>query len=124
MPWVRGMLKSLAAAALVAATCVTCGSSPHEGASITAFCASADSVLNKGAFASDGGGVVDSLRRLDLRDLPGVDQEKVSTAVDIVEANIAAFDSGQAPDGWSTEPVAALATRICGADMTSFHVVP
>lgn len=45
-------------------------------------------------------------------------------ALDIVEANIAAFNRGQAPDGWSTEPVATLATRICAADMTSFHVVP
>jgi hypothetical protein len=53
-----------------------------------------------------------------------VNQEAVSTAIDMVEANIAALNRGQAPDGWSTEPVATVATRICGAQMTSFSAVP
>ena len=74
--------------------------------------------------AADGGGVVDSLRRLDVSDLVGANQEEISAAIDKVEANIDSFNRDQAPDGWSTEPVATVAARLCGADMNSFFAVP
>ena len=81
-------------------------------------------MLNKGGFASDERAADFAFARTHVINLPGVDQEKVSTAIDIVEANIAAFDNGHVPDGWSTELVATLATRICGAEMTSFSAIP
>ena len=81
-------------------------------------------MLNKGAFASDGGGVVDSMRKLDVDELLGPEQEAISTAIDRVEANIDSFQRGQAPDGWSTEPIATLASRICDVDMQTFFAVP
>jgi hypothetical protein len=121
---VRDLSAALVAVAVLAGSGAACGSSSPDSSPIAAFCASADSVLNNGNFASDGGGVIESLRGMDVTDLTGVEQEKVSTAIEVVEANIAAFNSGDAPDGWSTEPVATLATRICGQDMTSFYAVP
>ena len=80
--------------------------------------------MNKGSFASDGGGVVAALRALDMNELVGPQQESISTAIDKGETNIISFQQGQAPDGWSTEPVATVASRICGADMQAFFAVP
>ena len=117
-------MNALTAIVLCGATSVACGSDAHDGASAVAFCASADQLFNNGSFASDGGGVVGALRALDVTNLPGADQERISTAIDTVEANIASFGLGQAPDGWSTEPVATVAARLCGADMSTFSAVP
>jgi len=66
---VRGMLKFLVAISFVAGSGAACGSSPPEAAPIATFCASADSVLNKGRFASAGGGVIESLRRICGQDM-------------------------------------------------------
>ena len=121
---VRGCLTGLVAAILCATLGVACGSSAPQTASNTAFCDSADKLLNAGSFASDGTGVVEALRALDISGLPGSDQEEISTAIDAVGANLASFNNGQAPDGWSTEPVATVAARLCGEDMSSFFAVP
>ena len=120
----RGCLTGLVAAVVCTTFGVACGSSAPEGASSAAFCDSAEKVLNQGSFASDGSGVVEAFRALDVSGLPGSDQERISTAIDAVEANIASFNNRQAPDGWSTEPVAMVAARLCGADMNSFFAVP
>jgi hypothetical protein len=121
---VRGWLTGLVAAVLCTSLGVSCGSSAPKTASNAAFCDSADKLLNSGSFASDGSGVVEALRALDISSLPGSDQEKVSTAIDAVDANLASFNNGQAPDGWSTAPVATVAARLCGQDMSSFFAVP
>ena len=65
-----------------------------------------------------------ALRALDMSGLPGGDHEQMSTAINAVEANIASFNDGQAPDGWSTEPVATVAARLCDTDMSSFFATP
>ena len=118
------MWRGLAAIVLCAGSGFACGSSPPETASVISFCASADTLFNKGTFAADGGGVVEALRKLDVSELVGANQEAISKAIDIVEANIDLLNRGQAPDGWSTEPVTTVAARICGSDMTSFFAVP
>jgi hypothetical protein len=121
---VHGLLKLFTAAALCATWGAACGSSPHETPSVSSFCVSADEVFNKGTFTSDGVGVVESLRGLHLEALVDADRESISTAIGVVEANIASFHSGNSPGGWSTEPVATLAARICSDHMQSFFVLP
>lgn len=121
---VQGFAKALAAAVLSCGVTSACGLPAAETPSTVSFCSSADKLFNDETFASDGGGVVDAIRGLDLTNLASADRDEVSSAIETVAANIAAFNNGQAPDGWSTEPAAAVAARICGIDMSSFFVVP
>ena len=115
----RSKLVAMAAIGLVA-----CGSPTPRQASSDSFCAAADQLFNKGSFASDGGGVVESLRTLDVDELSNTDRESMVTAIEAVEANINAFQNGAAPDGWSTGPAATEAARICQRDMQRFFVTP
>jgi hypothetical protein len=108
---------------LAAVAPAACGSSAGGNSSDT-FCTAADRLFNKGSFAADGGGVTDALRGLDLTELSAPDRESMIKAIDTVEANINAFQNGAAPDGWSTEPAATEAARICRRDMQRFFAVP
>jgi len=121
---VRGLASGAVAALLAGTVGFACGSPAAKRPSNDTFCASADKLFNNETFASDGGGAVDALRGLDVANLRGDDQDAFSTAIGTVEANIAAFNNGQAPDGWSTTPAATVAARICSKDMSNFFVVP
>jgi len=91
----------------------------------SAFCDSAEAVMSEGTFDDfTGSGVVRAMRDLDTSGLSDDDRHDVSAAIDVVEERIAAFNDGRAPDGWSTEPVTNVASRICDVEMTSFHVMP
>ena len=92
--------------------------------SARSFCGAADRLFNQSSFASDGGGVVTALRSLDLATLADADQKAMTGAIGVVEATIAEFQGGGAPDGWSTEPAAKEAARICGQEMQRFFVMP
>lgn len=102
---------------------VACTSS-DDAQSKSAFCDSAEAVVSEGTFDSTGSGVVHAMRDLDTSGLSDADRDDLSDAIDVVEEQIAAFNDGRAPDGWSTEPVANVASRICDVEMTSFHVMP
>jgi hypothetical protein len=101
-----------------------CGSSRGSTQSKATFCTEVVA-LSRTAVPSDGGFVVGFLRRLDLTGLAPTDRSKVSTAIAVVEKQIANFQTGgQNSDGWSTQPVTDLASRICGVEIRNFHVTP
>jgi hypothetical protein len=124
MRYLVGVSKLVARSMLAAAALAACGSPAGAKVSNDSFCAAADSLFNRGSFAADGGGVTDALRGLDLADLSSTDHESMIKAIDAVEANINTFQNGAAPDGWSTEPAATEAARICQRDMQRFFAVP
>jgi hypothetical protein len=56
------------------------------------------------------------LRELNTTGLADADREELSSAIDLVEEQIAAYNDGQ-PGGWSTEPWSSVASRICDVEM-------
>ena len=111
------------AATVMSLAGIACASS-DDGQFESVFCDSAQTLLSEGTFEPTGSGVVHALRELNTTGLADADRDDVSSAIDLVEERIAAFNDGQAPDGWSTEPVTSVASRICDVEMTSFHVMP
>jgi hypothetical protein len=55
--------------------------------------------------------------------LADADRDEFSSAIDLVEEQIAAYNDG-APDGWSTEPVSSVASRICDVEIGIYSVRP
>ena len=103
---------------------IACASS-DDGQSESAFCDSAQTLPDKLVYDQTGSGLpgrglVQSLRELNTTGLADADREELSSAIDLVEEQIAAFNTfndGQAPDGWSTEPWSSVASRICDVEM-------
>jgi len=91
---------------------------------VGSFCAAADQLFNHSTFAPDGEGVVAALRGLDVDGVAPADRGPWRAAIGRIETTIAEFRGGAAPDGWSTEPAATLAARICDREMQVFVVMP
>lgn len=118
----RSLAAQLLVVGLLSAAGVACGGEAGQGAG--RFCSDARRVMNGASFPSDGAGVVADLRSIDMSGLTDSDRSLFASALDEVESQITKFNAGQGPDGWSTQAAAAIATRICGTDMTSFNVMP
>ena len=99
--------------------CSGCSSSDAKG-----FCDTAAATLNDDHFSSDGTGVVAELRTIDLTDIAESDRQRFLMAISEIEAAIAAFQSGTSHDGWTTRPVASIATNLCGREMHNYMVIP
>jgi hypothetical protein len=121
-----------AALGAVAATVMSlagfaCASS-DDSQSESAFCDSLQTVLDEGYFDQTGSGLpgsglVQLLRKLNTTGLADADRDEFSSAIDLVEEQIAAYNDG-APDGWSTEPVSSVASRICDVEIGIYSVRP
>ena len=99
---------------------IACASS-DDSQSESAFCDSAQTLPDKLVYDQTGSGLpgrglVQSLRELNTTGLADADREELSSAIDLVEEQIAAYNDG-APDGWSTEPWSSVASRICDVEM-------
>ncbi len=101
---------------------IACASS-DDGQSESAFCDSLQTVLSEGFFDQTGSGLVEALRELNTTGLADADRDEFSSAIDLVEEQIAAYNDG-APDGWSTEPVSSVASRICDVEIGIYSVRP
>jgi hypothetical protein len=110
------------AATVMSLAGIACASS-DDGQSESAFCDSAQTLLSEGFFDQTGGGLVQALRELNTKGLADADRDEFSSAIDLVEEQIAAFNDGQA-DGWSTEPVSSVASRICDVEIGIYSVSP
>ncbi len=110
------------AATVMSLAGIACASS-DDGQSGSAFCDSLQTVLSEGFFDQTGNGLVQALRELNTTGLADADRDDVSSAIDLVEEQIAAYNDG-APDGWSTEPVSSVASRICDVEIGIYSVRP
>lgn len=100
---------------------VGCDSDQSSG---EGFCSDAREVMKAGPFPSDGAGVIDELRSIDMSGLSDSDAPAFAAALDVVDTQITKFNAGQGPNGWSTQAAATIASRICGTDFASFNVMP
>jgi hypothetical protein len=112
----------LAIAAVLSAAGVGCGGESGQGAN--RFCSDARRVMNVSTFPSDGVGLVANLRSIDVSGLPERDRVEFAAALEVVGFQITKHNAGEGLDGWSTQSLADIATRICGTEMTSFNVIP
>jgi len=112
------------AATVMSLAGIACASS-DDSQSESAFCDSTQTLLSEGFFdqygSGLGGGLVEALRELNTTGLADADRDEFSSAIDLVEEQIAAYNDGEA-DGWSTEPVSSVASRICDVEIGLFSV--
>ena len=108
--------------ALLSAVGVGCNDADDRGRN--SFCLDAKKVMNRTSFPEDGKGVVEDLRSIETAELTEGDESAFASAVDVAESQIARFNTGEAPNGWSTQAASAVATRICGIDIGGFNVMP
>ena len=117
----RRIVATLLVIGVIAVPLVGCDSDQSSG---DRFCNDARQVMNARDFPSDGAGVVDDLRSIDVSGLSGSDGSAFAAALDVVESQITKFNDGQGQNGWSTQAAATIASRICGSDLASFNVMP
>jgi len=112
---------------LVFGLLVTVGAGCSGSGSDGGFCDSAANVLNynhfRDRYSSDGRLLVAALRTIDLTDLADTDRQVFTSAITEVEAAVAASGSGTSHDGWTTRPVAAIATRVCAREIPVIRVM-
>jgi hypothetical protein len=102
-------------AAVMSLAGIACASS-DDGQSESAFCDSAQTLPDKLVWDQYANGLVQALRELNTSGLADADREELSSAIDLVEEQIAAFNDGQ-PGGWSTEPWSSVVSRICDVEI-------
>ena len=91
---------------------------------LSRFCTSAAAILNRQSFSSNGADVVADLHTIDIDELSEADRQSFLTAIDQIDAAIYSFNNVDSLEGWSTRPVADIATRLCGTDMQAYYVMP
>lgn len=87
------------------------------------FCADAIAALDR-EYPTDGAGVIEAFRAIDLQGLDDGDQRSFSGMVSSLESSIEAFTSGQGDNGWTTSHLATLVSRLCDIDAGGFTVMP
>jgi hypothetical protein len=114
-------IPELLAVGLLAVVGAACG---DDSKGLATFCAEATRVLNEPEYPSDGAGVAAALRSIDVSSLDGIARSSFAESIDNLESRIADFNKGDAPDGWSTQGPAVLASRFCDANIEIFNVMP
>ena len=104
-------------------SCASSSSSPKDR-----FCDGAIALLRRTAtdLPSDGGDVVEHLRAVPQLGLSSDQAQRYVAAVDQLDTAIHAFVGGlpSGSDGWSTVPVTAVVTDVCGRQAPGVSIVP
>jgi hypothetical protein len=105
--------------ALVIAIGAGCAESAGHAGSL---CSQAAGLLSKPSLPTDGGTLVEDLKKLDLVGLTAADQEGIIAAIRALDQQLKRFNSGTDSDGWDTVALVDQLNRVCNSDIPSFRV--
>lgn len=107
---------------------VACAASPFVGVACesrgrSGFCEDAEAAVEQ-SYPSGGGDVSERLGAVVPDGLSVSNAAAWRAAVESVTDQLRAFRDGKSSEGWSTQPAATAASRVCGSEIASFNVMP